>query len=723
MPAMTKLTYRIKKRNSRCFGIASLLLCTVFSSSSLASTEQITSDSPYKEEHWFQMASEHPLAKQYAPQRQIYLQNIALIKQAAKTQPLAGKKAPLDLQQAKLALKDYPLLPYLEYEALRARFDSLPIDEVKAFQARYQGEYIERRLTSTWMSWLGKNQQLALFKQFNDSRFQNHSNRCYGLRADIADKSQNEAQALNTFKGIWLTGYSLPSACDKLVTRFEASEHFTQALIWQRFDLAFAQNNKQLATYLAGKMDKEAKIQAQKLLSASQHSDYWLTRLATATRFTAISNNQNPPKQTSPDTLQSNLLNLSSASYKRLLQEIAAVDNLGVAGLIENYRLPMSDKDWLAIKTLCAWYFAKHNPSAALTWIDQQAEQNSYKLQEKQLRYSLQAKDWPNFINSYDIANNSLQSQAEWQYWYAIALLETAQSQPEQLKFSQRKAQQQAESTLQSLSNKQHFYGLLASKYFKQNLVLNDNIDLSTWEISDSTAKRLSAAVELYLTGEHILASRQWYHSSKGFKRSQWREASALSHQLGWHERMLRAISSSGFGQEINEQYPLAFPDIYSAQADASGVDIGWLLALSRQESGFSPLVKSNKGAMGVMQIMPNTGKRLAKELKLKYTNQALNKADYNIRLGSYYLQKLLKRFDNNYVLATAAYNAGPHRVDEWLSLRSIDDDWAHWIATIPYKETRKYVQNILAYSHFYQQHLPENLRSDLKLTLFQPQK
>ncbi|MCK5881392.1 MAG: lytic transglycosylase domain-containing protein, partial [Sinobacterium sp.] len=323
------------------------------------------------------------------------------------------------------------------------------------------------------------------------------------------------------------------------------------------------------------------------------------------------------------------------------------------------------------------------------------------------------------YLKSYQQANKKLQAKTEWQYWYALALLEGNTKNSEHI---QQKSREKAEAILSKLANKQDFYGLLSAKYYQQTFSIEDNIDLNDWDISNSTQQQLSAAIELYLLGEHAIASRQWYYSSKGFKRKQWREASAIAHQLQWHERMFRAIASSGFNTRINEQYPIAFEQDYAIQSKNTGIDISWLLAMSRQESAFAPLATSGKGAMGVMQLMPATAKRMAKELKQEYRKEDLYNPSYNIHLGSHYLQKLLARYNNNYVLATAAYNAGPHRVDEWLAARPIGDDWAHWIAAIPYKETRKYVQNILAFSHVYQQYLPDYLLSDLKLTLFQPQ-
>ena len=97
------------------------------------------------------------------------------------------------------------------------------------------------------------------------------------------------------------------------------------------------------------------------------------------------------------------------------------------------------------------------------------------------------------------------------------------------------------------------------------------------------------------------------------------------------------------------------------------------------------------------MQLMPATGRDVAKELRLPYAGLAtLVDPESNIRLGTTYLGKMAKRYGGNQVLATAAYNAGPHRVDRWLpDIGTIDA--RVWIENIPYNETRKYVKRVLA--------------------------
>ncbi|MDZ5648024.1 lytic transglycosylase domain-containing protein [Nitrospirillum sp. BR 11828] len=129
--------------------------------------------------------------------------------------------------------------------------------------------------------------------------------------------------------------------------------------------------------------------------------------------------------------------------------------------------------------------------------------------------------------------------------------------------------------------------------------------------------------------------------------------------------------------------------------------------ALIRQESSFKVDAASGAGALGLMQLMPPTAQQLAKREGMKYAVTKLtHDADFNIRLGSVYVQDLLDRFGGSYILAIAAYNAGPGRVANWL--RDYGDprieavDPVDWVETIPIYETRTYVQRVLENLHVY---------------------
>ena len=140
-------------------------------------------------------------------------------------------------------------------------------------------------------------------------------------------------------------------------------------------------------------------------------------------------------------------------------------------------------------------------------------------------------------------------------------------------------------------------------------------------------------------------------------------------------------------------------------------------LAIARQESEFNPRAVSPAGARGLMQLMPGTAREVSDRLGVAFDLGRLT-ADpiYNARLGAAYLLRMLDAYDGSYLLAAAAYNAGPGRVREWLEAfgdpRGPDVDAVLWIESIPFEETRNYVMRVLESLHVYRARLRARRRS-----------
>jgi soluble lytic murein transglycosylase len=138
-----------------------------------------------------------------------------------------------------------------------------------------------------------------------------------------------------------------------------------------------------------------------------------------------------------------------------------------------------------------------------------------------------------------------------------------------------------------------------------------------------------------------------------------------------------------------------------AAEPPGGPVDAAVALGLIRQESSFDIGAVSPSGARGLMQLMPFTAQTVAKQIGTATSLVSLTSdPTHNMQLGTTYLREMLDRFDNSLPLAVAAYNAGPHRVDEWLGEngdpRVGPIDMLDWIELIPINETRNYVQRVL---------------------------
>ncbi|MDO5724891.1 MAG: lytic transglycosylase domain-containing protein [Tissierellia bacterium] len=150
------------------------------------------------------------------------------------------------------------------------------------------------------------------------------------------------------------------------------------------------------------------------------------------------------------------------------------------------------------------------------------------------------------------------------------------------------------------------------------------------------------------------------------------------------------AIIILGIYLAINIKYPKTYSDIVLKYAQEYNIDKNIIYSIIDKESKFHKAAVSDKGAIGLMQIMPDTAEELANELDL--LNYDLTNPDDNIRIGSYYIKKLINKYDGNLIISLAAYNAGMGNVANWITdLENFED-----IESIPVNETKAYVKDVL---------------------------
>jgi len=158
-----------------------------------------------------------------------------------------------------------------------------------------------------------------------------------------------------------------------------------------------------------------------------------------------------------------------------------------------------------------------------------------------------------------------------------------------------------------------------------------------------------------------------------------------------------------------HRMYPIAYRDDIRASAMSHGVEPHLVAAVIRVESNFRTGRVSSKGALGIMQIMPDTANWIAEQARYEgvTTEMIRDRADVGIEMGTWYLASLLRRFDGNQTAAVAAYNAGPGNVSAWLN----EGVWDGTLASsddIPFGETRRYVQRVNYYYNKYKSIYPE---------------
>lgn len=148
--------------------------------------------------------------------------------------------------------------------------------------------------------------------------------------------------------------------------------------------------------------------------------------------------------------------------------------------------------------------------------------------------------------------------------------------------------------------------------------------------------------------------------------------------------------------------YPLKYYNYVVYYAKEYGVDPYLIFAVIKVESNFKSDAISSKNAVGLMQILPDTGRWIADRVGIKnYRDDMLFEPKYNIQMGTWYLTYLLKTFNGNIQLAVAAYNGGSGNVGEWLKDKRFSKDGKQ-LYTVPYPETNRYIKKVLAVYQIY---------------------
>jgi soluble lytic murein transglycosylase len=150
--------------------------------------------------------------------------------------------------------------------------------------------------------------------------------------------------------------------------------------------------------------------------------------------------------------------------------------------------------------------------------------------------------------------------------------------------------------------------------------------------------------------------------------------------------------------------FPKAYWSDVRKYSTMAGLDPYLVASLIRQESEFNPVAVSRANAIGLMQLLPKTGKTVARQIKLpRYNPSQLYTPAANLQLGTRYFKSMADRYNGQFEYALAAYNAGSDRVDEWLGQGHYRDA-QEFVESIPFTETREYVQAILRNANVYRQ-------------------
>jgi soluble lytic murein transglycosylase len=209
-------------------------------------------------------------------------------------------------------------------------------------------------------------------------------------------------------------------------------------------------------------------------------------------------------------------------------------------------------------------------------------------------------------------------------------------------------------------------------------------------------------ALELYAVGDLMNARREWFALVPTLDEEERYHAAALAAAAGWVNQGISIANLGDLRDDVGLRFPVAYAEAFQRTSEATAIPKPFLLAVARQESAFDARARSRANALGLMQLLHPTATQAARQSGLRVpTVTDLYDPDVNVTLGGQHLARLLERYQQRRPVAAAAYNAGEGRVDRWLRDspgRSMDV----WIETIPFRETRDYVKNVLAFTQVY---------------------
>ncbi len=566
------------------------------------------------------------------------------------------------------SLSDYPLYPYVKYQWLKDHTDQT--DQVLAFLSTYKDTRYAGLLRSKWLDYLAEHERWDDFIKHYEVN-ESSADDCQYQWAQYQTGKQQ--LALVEAKRLWLSGRAAEKRCQPLFSALQNSPLITPDLIWQRFEMAIEGNDIETARSTSILLKESARKNAENWLQLHQKPE-----LVDDSRFW-----QEKTDQTG---------RLFAHTIKRLAN----------ANLEKALAVWDGKKSDVAIDGQTAQAVERKLGMALLGKKDNRAYNHLNKVihaddetRAAKVRAALLEQNWQHVNSALTELTLDEQQEPKWQYWQARGLQEIGKK-------------QESNKVYAELAKDRSYYGFLAADTVNVPYQITDQ----PVSVQQADLKQLSEQIEFKACYEFkflnfdLEARRQWQFAIKDLPKEKLLTAAKLAQQWQWDQIAITTLVKADYWDDMALRFPVLYLTEVQTSADKHGLDPALLFGLMRQESMLDKNAVSSVGAKGLMQLMPETARTVARTLLEPWqSDNDLFKPELNINYGGYYFKDLLTRFGGHVAVAGAAYNAGPNRAKKWLPITSpVPADI--WIETIPFKETRKYVSTVLSYAIIYQQRL-----------------
>ncbi|MBE2895148.1 transglycosylase SLT domain-containing protein [Spirabiliibacterium falconis] len=604
-------------------------------------------------------------------QRQLYQKTAQLL-------PLAAQKQHFQQIDTMLsALQGYILTPYLYYQRLLLDKTQLSESRIVEFATQYPDIANQQELNRTLLTHLYQQQDWQAIRDFLARHpMDDVASQCIQLSAQL-HQTPNAPSIWANVTALWQTGKSLPNQCDAILAQWQQAGQLTPALLRQRGYLAFLAGSDGLLRHLRNLAGDDIVSQnwLESLVQLREHPEQLTVFVQTA----AITpENQAIVDRTFPRFLKK--LDISLLDRHDPFAEFAR--------WAERFHLGAEQREKWQSAVVSKLF--DQDEASLQRWRDEAIRTlKDDVLTERRIRTALlQKADLAPWL---DLLSPEAANKQEWRYWQAI---------------NREKQGQSARGLLESLSQERGFYPMLAAAtlgvvyqpHFAQLSAEQRQQALIPFKV------RLAQLQELHIVRQTQTVNSLWQRMLDEADNEQKIALADYANEHGWYDIGVQATIAAKAWDYISARLPLAYDTWFKINLTGKTLPVSFAQAIARQESAWNPSVISSADARGLMQLLPSTAKQTADQLKLPYNNaNQLFSAFDNIMLGTAHLQQLSERFEGNRILIASAYNAGSRRVEQWLTRAGGRLTMAEFIATIPYYETRGYVQNVLAYDYYYQ--------------------
>ena len=309
---------------------------------------------------------------------------------------------------------------------------------------------------------------------------------------------------------------------------------------------------------------------------------------------------------------------------------------------------------------------------------------------------------WNDVVEAISRMESETQKSSQWQYWLARAYEQSSDS-------SKRNT---AKKMYKNIAKSNEYYGLMAKDKIGQRFDASQFGGNNLPNVSTSDRARVmqdgnfARAFALYNSdASRGYANREWNWAVKQARDKRDDNliiaAARQAHDMGWLDRAIYAVDNTDRVDSLALSHPMPHQDAVVRYSQSAGIDPEWAYGIMRQESRFVTSARSNVGASGLMQVMPDTAKYIARNLGETYSASRANSGDTNIRYGTWYMGDILSKLNRQPVVATAGYNAGPNNAKRWQPVYgSLAAD--QYVESIAFPETRNYVKHVMENATIY---------------------